>query len=103
MQHGVVSFFGKIGELWNGYFDLRNVQSQNEKMRKEIFSLNQENHLLKNFIRKLEEENETQDALQEMYNSILPSHVISLDFSNFYKSAIINVVASQGRFQMSHF
>lgn len=90
MQHGVVSFFRKIGELWNGYFDLRDVQSQNEKMRKEIFDLSQKNHLLMNFIRKLESENEIQDALQDMYKSILPAHVISLDFSNYFKSIIIN-------------
>jgi len=90
IQHAVISSFQKFGETWNSYFVLRDVKNQNDEMRKEIFYLNQENHLLRNLIQKLRGEKEIRDALQDRYENIVQVRTIGLDFSNYYKSIIIN-------------
>ena len=90
IQHAVISSFQKFNETWNSYFVLRDVKNQNEEMRKENFYLNQENHLLRNLIQKLRGEKEVQDALQNRYENIEQVRTIGLDFSNYYKSIIIN-------------
>lgn len=90
IQHGVVSFFQKIGELWKGYFHLRNVHIQNQKMREEIFFLQQENNFLKNALQKFRNEKEIRDNLLEIHENILVARVIGVDASNYYKSVVIN-------------
>lgn len=90
VRHGILSFFRSIGNVWNNYFYFRNVQSQNEQMKEQIFYLRQENNLLRNAIQKFRSEREIEENLLEMHESILPSRVIGLDPSHFYKSVIIN-------------
>jgi len=90
VRHGILSFFRSIGNVWNNYFYFRNVQSQNEQMKEQIFYLRQENNLLRNALQKFRSEREIEENLLEMHESILPSRVIGLDPSNFYKSVIIN-------------
>ena len=90
LQHGTVSFFQKIGNVWKNYFYLRNVQTHNQKMREEIFFLQQENNLLKNALQKFKSEKEIQDNLLKIHENILIARVIGLDASNFYKSVVIN-------------
>lgn len=90
VRHGIISFFRSIGNVWNNYFYLRNVQGQNEQMKEQIFYLQQENNLLRNALQKFRSEREIEENLLEMHESISPSRVIGLDPSNFYKSVIIN-------------
>lgn len=90
VRHGILSFFRSIGNVWNNYFYFRNVQGQNEQMKEQIFYLQQENNLLRNALQKFRSEREIEENLLEMHESILPSRVIGLDPSNFYKSVIIN-------------
>ena len=90
VRHGIISFFRSIGNVWNNYFYLRNVQGQNEQMKEQIFYLQQENNLMRNALQKFRSEREIEENLLEMHESISPSRVIGLDPSNFYKSVIIN-------------
>ena len=90
VRHGILSFFRSIGNVWNNYFYFRNVQGQNEQMKEQIFYLRQENNLLRNALQKFRSEREIEENLLEMHESILPSRVIGLDPSHFYKSVIIN-------------
>jgi len=90
IQHGIVSFFRSIGNLWKNYFALRHVQSQNQEMKEQIFFLRQENNLLQNALQKFRTEKEIQDGLLEVHKNILLAEIIGLDVSNFFKSAIIN-------------
>ena len=90
IQHGTVIFFRTIGNLWERYFYLKDVQSQNQKMKEEIFSLRQENNLLKNALQKLKTEEEIKDKLSNIHRNILPAQVIGFDASDIYKSAIID-------------
>jgi rod shape-determining protein MreC len=90
VQHGIISFFQSIGGIWKNYFYFRNVQSQNQKMQKEIFFLYQENNFLRNALQEFKANKEIEEGLAEIYKNILPARVIGLDASNFYKSIIIN-------------
>jgi rod shape-determining protein MreC len=90
IRHGILSFFGAIGNIWENYFYLRNVQDQNEELNEEIFYLRQENNLLRNALQMFRNEREIQENLLKMHENILPAQVIGLDPSNFYKSVIIN-------------
>lgn len=90
IQHGIVSFFRKAGNIWDSYFYLRDVEKQNQKLRNEIFSLRQENTLLRNFLKKLQGEKEMKEKLKTLHENILAAQVIGLDTGNIYKSIIIN-------------
>jgi rod shape-determining protein MreC len=90
VQHGIISFFRSISSLWKNYFQLQNVQSQNQKMKEEMFFLRQENNLLRNALENLRSEKEIKESLLRLHENILAAQVIGFDASNFYKSAIIN-------------
>ncbi|UCC41151.1 MAG: rod shape-determining protein MreC [Candidatus Aminicenantes bacterium] len=90
LQHVTVSFTRKIANLWKNYFHLQNVQGQNQKLREEIFILQQENNILLNTLRRFRGEKEIQDNLLVIRENILVAHVIGLDASNFYKSLVID-------------
>jgi len=96
IQHGFISFFNSIGDLWKNYIDLRRVRSQNQKMKEEIFFLRQENILLQNVLQKLKREKEIQNSLSELQENILVAETIGLDLSNFLKSTIINKGSMHG-------
>jgi rod shape-determining protein MreC len=90
VQHGILSFFRLIGNFWKNYFYLQNVQSQNRKMKDEIFFLRQENSLLRNALERLRSQQEIEKSLLRLHENILAAQVIGFDASNFYKSATIN-------------
>jgi len=90
IQHGTVSFVRKIGNLWRNYFYLHNVESHNQKLREEIFILQQENNLLQNALRRFKGEKEIQDNLKAIHENILVAQVIGLDASNYFKSLVID-------------
>jgi len=89
-QHAVISFFQKIGNLWNNYFYLRNVRSQNQEMRKELFSLRQENNLLKFTLKNFLNEEEIERNLGEISRSFLVASVVGVDASSIYESIVVN-------------
>ncbi len=90
IQHGIISFFRGIGNFWKKYFYFRNVQSQNQRMKEELFLLRQENILLKNALQKFKSNKEIQESLVEIHKNILPAQIIGLDASNTYKSVVVN-------------
>ncbi|TES85747.1 MAG: rod shape-determining protein MreC [Candidatus Aminicenantes bacterium] len=90
IQHGILSLFRSIGEFWENYFYFQNVQSQNRKMKDEMFFLRQENNLLRNALENLRSAKEIEESLLRLHENILVAQVIGFDASNFYKSAVIN-------------
>ncbi len=90
VQHGILSLSRSIGEFWKNYFYLQNVQSQNRKMKDEMFFLRQENNLLRNALENLRSAKEIEEILLRLHENILVAQVIGFDASNFYKSATIN-------------
>jgi len=89
-QHGIHFLINKTSDIWKSYFYLRDVKGQNEKLKKEILLLRQENNLLRNALQKLTDKTEIENRLSELKENILVAQVIGLDPSHFYKSMIIN-------------
>jgi rod shape-determining protein MreC len=90
IQHGILSLFRSMGEYWENYFYLQNVQGQNRKMKDEMFFLRQENNLLRNALENLRSAKEIEENLLRLHENILVAQIIGFDASNFYKSAVIN-------------
>ena len=89
LQHGITGFFRGIGNVWTNHIYLHNVQSQNQKLYRELFSLRQENAWLRNALRKLSEVKEIQQNLSKISPTFLVASVIGVDPNNIYKSIII--------------
>lgn len=90
IEHGVVSFFERVGAIWNKYFYLRHVQAQNQKLREEIFHLRQENLLLQRDLAEFKAAKEIFQSLSHLSRSIIVASVIGLDAGHVYKSVILN-------------
>ncbi len=90
IQHGVVSIFRGIGTVWNNYFAIRNTKKQNRQLNEENFSLLQENIILKQFLKRYENEAVLKERFRLLSESVFGAHVIGMDSENPFKSVIIN-------------
>ena len=90
VQDGVVSIFRGIGNVWNNYFAFRDTQKQNRKLSEENFSLLQENIILKQFLRRYENESVLRERFRQLSESVFGAHVIGMDSENPFKSVTIN-------------
>lgn len=86
IQHGLTFLFQKVGNFWNNYFYLLKVKKQNRQLKEEIFSLHQENYLLREALQKLKDRKNIEDFISTIQNSFLIAQVIGVDASNAYKS-----------------
>ncbi len=90
LQHGMVSFFRGFGNFWKSYIDLRRAHKDNEKLKEEIFFLEQENNLLREMLKTYKTEKEIAGLFSDFQRNILPARVIGIDASNVWKSLNIN-------------
>jgi len=90
VQHGITFFFQKIGNLWDSYFYLWEVQRQNKQWKEEIFLLRQENMFLKKSLNKLENSENIQEFISTIHNSFLIAQVIGVDARNINRSINID-------------
>jgi len=88
--HSVASAQDSIGEIWNHYIALQNVQEENRRLRQEIQRLQGEQNLLR-------ERNIIATQFQQLlaYQEIapmttLPARIIGRNVSNWYRAIIIN-------------
>jgi rod shape-determining protein MreC len=90
VQHGLVYFFKKVGDIWNSYFYLWEVQKMNIKLKEEMFILRQENNQLRRVLQRLKAETNVQEFITNLHNSFLITRVIGIDARNIYKSIIVD-------------
>lgn len=96
VNNGVVSVFRGIGSVWKNYFALHNVRKENQRLKNEVFRLNQENSLLHGVLDTYKTESEMRETLSRLEDSILPARIIGLDASNVWKSLTINKGSMDG-------
>lgn len=96
IQHGIVSFFQKTGQIWNRYFYLRHVEAQNQRMREELFFLRQENLLLQHALDGYRSAEEIRLSLSHLSRSIIIASVVGLDSNLIYKSVVLNKGSRDG-------
>ena len=90
VQRTAVSAGSAIAGTWSGFFRLRGVRVNNQKLKKENFFLRQENMFLLERLRFLQGEKMIQDNLGAIRKSVLSARVIGVDASNYYKSIVIS-------------
>lgn len=79
-----------IGSLWNGYFDLRGVRAENQKLKKEIFFLNQDVRFLEDRLQLSRSEAELRASLDEFRGSLVAARVIGVDSANPHQTIVID-------------
>jgi rod shape-determining protein MreC len=90
IQNGVTAMIRGAGKAWKGYFDLRGVNKENNRIRQEVFFLRLENRLLKSLLNRMKSEQEIRDLFEQMRQQIVFARVIEIDVVDPYKSVVIN-------------
>lgn len=90
IHNGVSIVIRGIGNLWKGYFSLRDVHKENLDIKEEMFFLQLENRLLRGLLDWSIKEAELEDSLEGIGGSIVFTRVIEMDLTNKYKSVVIN-------------
>jgi len=79
-----------VSSVWRGYFDLRDVRRENERLKREAFFLSQDVRFLEDRIRLYRSESELRALLAEFRDTIVPARVIGVDSTNPHQSIIID-------------
>ncbi len=90
IQHGTVSFFRAVGNLWKNYVGLHRAQKDNQRLEKELLYLQQENSLLRGMLKTYKTEKEMKNLLSDFQGNVLSARVIGVDASNPWRSLMIN-------------
>ncbi len=90
LQNGTSSIIRGIGNLWKGYFSLRDVHKENKSIKREVFFLQLENRLIRGLLDRSTKETELKEILEDIRENIVFTRVIEIDLTNQYKSVVIN-------------
>ncbi len=90
IHNGVSTVIQGIGNLWKGYFSLRDVHKENLDIKEEMFFLQLENRLLRGLLDWSLKKAELEESLEKIGGSIVYTRVIEMDLTNKYKSVVIN-------------
>lgn len=90
IHNGVSTVIRGIGNLWKGYFSLRDVHKENLDIKEEMFFLQLENRFLRGLLDWSIKKAELEESLEKIGGSIVYTRVIEMDLTNKYKSVVIN-------------
>jgi rod shape-determining protein MreC len=90
VQKAVVFAVRGIGSVWSNYLDLRAVRGENQRLRRELFFLNQEKRYLADSLQFFRSEAQVRDSLARFRASIIPARIIGADAANIYRSVILD-------------
>jgi rod shape-determining protein MreC len=79
-----------LGSLWSGYFDLRGVRRENQKLKRENFFLNQDIRFLQDRLGLAGTEAELRANLAAYEKTLVAARVIGVDSVNPHQSIIID-------------
>lgn len=96
LERIVHGLFDAAGRVWSRYIYLRNVETQNQEMRDELFHVRQENVLLRNELVRLNDVRYIESALGGKNGPFLVASVIGLDAANAFKSIVIDKGSRDG-------
>jgi len=96
LERAVNGVFEAGGRLWSRYIYLRNVETQNQAMRDELFRLRLENLFLQNEVVRLKDIQDIESVLSGTAGPFLVASVIGVDVVNLYKSIVIDKGSRDG-------
>ena len=79
-----------IGSLWGGYFDLRGVRRENQKLKRENFFLSQDIRFLEDQLALGRSESALRASLAAFEGTIIVARVIGVDSANPRQSIVID-------------
>jgi rod shape-determining protein MreC len=90
VQRAVTGAVRGVGSLWTNYFDLRGVRGENQKLKKEIFFLNQDVRFLEDRLQLFRSEAQIREKLAAFQGKIVPARVIGVDSANPYQTIVLD-------------
>ncbi len=96
LQRTAAGAAAAVSGSWKGYFRLRGVRAENQKLLKELFFARQENLFLRERLRFLQGEAKIRENLAVLQKSFVAARVVGLDASDPFKSLVINRGAADG-------
>ncbi len=96
VQRAAAGIAASVSGSWKGFFGLRGVRAENQKLLKEIFFARQENFFLRERLRFLQGEAKIRENLAVLRKTFVAARVIGLDASDPFKSLVINRGAADG-------
>jgi rod shape-determining protein MreC len=90
VQRAVTGAVRGVGSLWTNYFDLRGVRGENQKLKKEVFFLNQDVRFLEDQLQLFRSEAQVREKLAVFQGKIVPARVIGADSSNPYQTIVLD-------------
>jgi rod shape-determining protein MreC len=79
-----------VKSIWTGYFDLRAVRRENQKLRREDFFLHQDIRFLEDRLERNEAEAELRASLAKFEGALVVARVIGVDSTNPHQSIVID-------------
>lgn len=90
VQRAATGTVRSLGALWSGYFDLRGVRRDNQKLKRENFFLRQDLRFLEDRLQRAESEATLKASLAAFEGTIVAARVIGVDSANPRQSIIID-------------
>jgi rod shape-determining protein MreC len=90
VQRTAVAAYRGLQSVWANYFDLRRVREDNQKLKQELFFLEQEKRVLEDSLQQFRNEAAVRESLAAFRKSLIPARVIGTDAENFFRSLILN-------------
>lgn len=79
-----------VGSLWKNYVDLRRVRGENQKLKREVFFLNQEARFLEDRLAFFSSVAKVRESLAAFRGAIVTARVIGVDSANPYQSIVLD-------------
>jgi rod shape-determining protein MreC len=90
VQRVVVSTFHGLESVWANYFNLRRVRGDNQKLKQELFFLEQEKRVLEDRLFQVRSDADVRESLAQFRSSLITARVIGTDAENYYRSLILD-------------
>jgi len=90
VQRAVTGAVRGVGTLWTNYVDLRRVRGENQKLKKDVFFLNQEVRFLEDRLHFFRSEAQVRESLTAFREGLIPARVIGIDSANPYQSVVLD-------------
>jgi len=90
VQKAAVSTFRELEAVWANYFDLRRVRQDNQKLKQELFFLEQEKRVLEDRLFQVRSDADVRENLAKFRSSLITARVIGTDAENYYRSLILD-------------
>ena len=96
IQNGIWSGIHWVKKTWNDYFYFRDVSRLNQKLSREMFTLRQENRMLKNLLMHYKKDKKVRELLRGLSRNVMSARVIGFDMADMYKSVMVNKGTAHG-------